>query len=179
MVGREGAVVRLVAEIVEHGAHFDSLPCLLPEQAEEEGGYGVVAEVEVFEVHVVARPAYVGKEELEFLVPAEDEAHAVAVRGLYAVADEVARQERVGAQGGGVGGGDSGGLRGAEREECGAKEEKCRVFLEKLQGFHEKVLGVFWRCKSTIFGGPAKVFRKQEVPPGEFCRPPSGTIPKK
>ena len=70
-------VVRPVAEGVEHGAHFHSLGSFLGQQVEKGVSDGVVAEVEVFQVDMVARLADGAEQVGELLLSAHQQLHAV------------------------------------------------------------------------------------------------------
>ena len=70
-----------VAEGVEHGAYFHSFLYLFGQQVEQGIGNGVVAEVEVFQVYVVARLADFLKQVCKLVVPVHQQFHFVVVSG--------------------------------------------------------------------------------------------------
>ena len=111
------AVVAAVAESVEEGAHFHSLGRLAGQQVEEHRGDGVVAEVEVFEVHRRACLADGGKKIVEFLLPGGEQGDAVVVGKAHATRPQVAGHERVAGLGAGCRADD-----GKEKDEEGCED---------------------------------------------------------
>ena len=89
------AVVGAVAEGVEQGAHLYALACLLRQQAEQGTGDAVVAEVEVLQVYVVARPADGLEQVDELVVPAHQQLHLVVAGDGNALTGQVAAHQRI------------------------------------------------------------------------------------
>ena len=84
----QGSVVAPVSEGIEQGAHFHPLLHLLVQFGEEEGSNGVVAEIEIFKVYVMAGFAYGHEKVIELLLATLQQAHAIAFRNSHPLASE-------------------------------------------------------------------------------------------
>ena len=79
MLASDGLVIGDVAKVVEEDAHLYTLVELTRQKGHHEFVDGVVAEVEVFEVHRVASCVYASKEVAKLGIGIIEQLHAVAL----------------------------------------------------------------------------------------------------
>ena len=92
-------VVGVVSESVEQRPYFHSLAGFLCEYVEEQRGYGVVAEVEVFQVYAASCLADGFEHVVEFLLSAHKQRHGVVVGEFHSMFPHLPCDKRVGGHG--------------------------------------------------------------------------------
>jgi hypothetical protein len=79
MVFLQGLVVGIVAKAIEHGANLDTFLALLAQDVEKERGYGVVAEIEIFQVDAALGLTDGSEHIVKLLLSGEQQRDAVVV----------------------------------------------------------------------------------------------------
>ncbi len=92
-------VVAAVAEGIEQRPYLNTLLGFLGQEVEEERGYGVVAEIEIFKVHAAARLLDGLEHVVKLLLSAHEKRHAVVVRERHALLSQLHGNQRVAGHG--------------------------------------------------------------------------------
>ena len=89
-------VVACVSESIVYGTNLDTLAGFLCEKVEKGIGYGVVAEVEVFEMHAMPRLTDSSEHILEFLRTIGEKCYAIVMRECHTLFPHYINDEGVG-----------------------------------------------------------------------------------